>query len=66
MKYHLNNWLTQHLNLLDRFQELTDDNEVKLYDEIRNATLQGLEHKIRDKWEESYKGPNLYYYGCLN
>ena len=58
MKYHIKNWLTEKLDSLDRFAGLSDAEEVILYDEIKNATLQEIVDKIKDRFESKYKCSN--------
>lgn len=46
VKYHLNNCLTDCVKDSFRFQNLTDEEHIILYDEICNATLQGIHEKL--------------------
>ena len=58
MKYYINNWLIENLETMPRYSELTEEDDKRLYCEIRNAELQGLVNNIKLKWESGYKCEN--------
>lgn len=55
VKYHIDNGLSKTVQNMSRFKTLTEEEHIRLYDEIKNATLQGLEEKllIAPKMEEN-------------
>ena len=46
IKYHIQNNLTHAVQNSRRFKTLTDKEHIKLYEEIKNATLQGIDEKL--------------------
>ena len=60
VKYHISNNLTDCAKDSYRFQDLTDEEHTRLYDEICNATLQGIHNKLVDKVADSIKVDNKY------
>ncbi len=58
IKYHINNNLTNCVKGSVRFQDLTEEEYVKLYNEIKNATLQGIQDKLVSKVTEGVKVEN--------
>lgn len=51
VKYHIQNDLTLHCKAAPDYNNLTVEEHVRLYNEIRNATLQGLVEKLMDMTE---------------
>ena len=50
--YHIDNWFTKQVVEMDRYNQLSDDDHLRLYSEIKNATLQGLEKKFQQVWDD--------------
>lgn len=48
IKYHINNDLTLHVKKSKRFDTLTEEEHLRLYNEVKNATLQGVLKKLVD------------------
>jgi DNA polymerase-3 subunit alpha len=48
VKYHVNNWITRQVQDMSVYQDLTEEEHERLYSEIKNATLQGLENKLKE------------------
>jgi cell fate (sporulation/competence/biofilm development) regulator YlbF (YheA/YmcA/DUF963 family) len=58
LKYHINNNLTDCVKDSARFQNLSDKDHEILYDEVCNATLQGIHDKIVSRVAENCKIDN--------
>jgi DNA polymerase-3 subunit alpha len=50
VKYHIKNWITSTIPQMARFETLTEEEHIRLYDEIKNATLQGIANKLENLW----------------
>lgn len=46
IKWHINNEFTEFVKECARFNELTEEEHVRLYTEVKNVTLQGISQKI--------------------
>lgn len=46
IKYHINNNLVQRVQNCKRFKDLSDEEHIRLYDEIKNATLQQIDEDL--------------------
>lgn len=56
IKWHIQNELTEYIKTCDRFKECLD--QERLYSEIKNATLQGIESKLLDETKSGNKRSN--------
>lgn len=52
LKYHISNNLTDCVKLSYRYRELTESEHNRLYIEIKNATLQGIDDKLADMFKD--------------
>lgn len=58
VKYHIDNWITRQVQDMSVFQDLTEEEHERLYNEIKNATLQGLDDKLKDWFHSGEKKDN--------
>lgn len=58
VKYHINNSLANYTKNSPRFHDLTEEEHIRLYSEVKNATLQDIHDKLVDKAIEGIKIDN--------
>lgn len=58
VKYHLENKLTLFVQQADRYKDLTEEEHIRLYDEIKNAVLQGIDDKLYNLSSQDHKVQN--------
>lgn len=58
IKYHISNNLTDCVKDSARFQDLTEEEHIRLYAEIKNATLQGIQDNLVSKVADNIKVDN--------
>lgn len=58
IKYHIDNWMSRQVKDMSVFQDLTIEEHERLYNEIKNATLQGLDGKLKEIFLSDIKVDN--------
>lgn len=58
IKYHIVNWMSNQVKEMSVFQDLTEGEHERLYNEIKNATLQGLDDKLKEMFFSEIKVDN--------